>query len=124
MADERKFADAASLGPVVRAAFGKDRTLCTAVRLAGGSKKGAYRLTMDDDATALAYVWDDSEDYWQGVLPEGAADPADPFSHASGLAFFEAAARWPEVVQGRRALHAGSTGWIDRQEAFFQRFEW
>lgn len=39
-------------------------------------------------------------------------------------AFFEAAARWPEVVQGRRALHAGSTGWIDRQEAFFQRFEW
>ena len=93
MADERKFADAASLGPVVRAAFGKDRTLCTAVRLAGGSKKGAYRLTMDDDATALAYVWDDSEDYWQGVLPEGAADPADPFSHASGLAFFEAAAR-------------------------------
>ena len=58
MADERKFADAASLGPVVRAAFGKDRTLCTAVRLAGGSKKGAYRLTMDDDATALAYVWE------------------------------------------------------------------
>ena len=93
MADERKFADAASLGPVVRAAFGNDRTLHTAVRLAGGSKKGAYRLTMDDGGTALAYVWDDAEDYWQGVLPEGADDPADPFSHPSGLAFFEAAAR-------------------------------
>jgi hypothetical protein len=26
------------------------------------------------------------------VLPEGAGDPADPFSHASGLALFEAAA--------------------------------
>jgi len=93
VADERKFADAASLGPVVRAALGKHRTLRTAARLAGGSKKGAYRLTMDDGGTALAYVWDDAEDYWQGVLPEGADDPADPFSHPSGLTFFEAAAR-------------------------------
>jgi len=39
-------------------------------------------------------------------------------------AFVEAAARWPEVVRARRALHAGSTGWVDRQEAFFRRFEW
>jgi hypothetical protein len=48
---------------------------------------------MDDGGTALVYAWDDSEDYWQGVLPEGADDPADPFLHASGLALFEAAAR-------------------------------
>jgi hypothetical protein len=93
VADERKFADTESLRPVVRAAFGKDRSLRTAERLAGGSKKGTYRLTMDDGGTALVYAWDDSEDYWQGVLPEGADDPADPFSHASGLALFEAAAR-------------------------------
>jgi len=93
MADERKFADAGSLRPVVRAAFGRDRALLRAERLAGGSKKGAYRLTMDDGGTALIYAWDDSEDYWLGVLPEGADDPADPFSHASGLALFEAAAR-------------------------------
>jgi hypothetical protein len=93
MADERKFADAESLRPVIRAAFGRDRALLGAERLAGGSKKGAYRLTMDDGGTALIYAWNDSEDYWQGVLPEGADDPADPFSHASGLALFEAAAR-------------------------------
>jgi len=93
MADERRFADAGSLRPVVRAAFGRDRPLLRAERLAGGSKKGVYRLTMDDAGTALVYAWDDSEDYWQGVLPEGADDPADPFSHASGLALFEAAAR-------------------------------
>ena len=92
MADERKFADAESLRPVVRAAFGRDRSLSRAERLAGGSKKGAYRLTMDDGGTFLLYAWDDAEDYWQGVLPEGADDPADPFSHASGLALFEAAA--------------------------------
>ena len=93
MADERKFADAESLRPVVRAAFGQDRSLLRAVRLAGGSKKGAYRLTLGDGGTVLMYAWDDSEDYWQGVLPETAGDPADPFSHASGLALFEAAAR-------------------------------
>ena len=93
MADERKFADAARLQPLVRAAFGRGRPLRTVERLAGGSKKGAYRLTMDDGGTALAYVWDDSEDYWQGVLPAGAENPADPFSHASGLALFEAAGR-------------------------------
>src|ERR1700761_5777492 len=93
MADEREFADAESLRPVVRAAFGRDRALLRAERVAGGSKKGAYRLTMDDGGTALIYAWNDSEDYWQGVLPEGTDDPADPFSHASGLALFEAAAR-------------------------------
>jgi hypothetical protein len=76
-------------------------------RLAGGSKKGVYRLNLDDDRTALVYAWDAAEDYWQGVLPEGAADdPADPFTHASGLALFEAAAgrlaaagvRCPEIL--------------------------
>src|SRR5580700_5927548 len=75
VADERRFASVESLRPVVRAAFGSGRSLLGAARLAGGSKKGAYRLTMDDDSTALVYAWDDSEDYWQGVLPEGADDP-------------------------------------------------
>jgi Phosphotransferase enzyme family len=93
MADERKFADAGSMRPVVRAVFGRGRSLLRVERLAGGSKKGAYRLTMDDEGTALVYAWDDSEDYWQGVLPQGASDPADPFSHASGLTLFEAAER-------------------------------
>lgn len=78
---------------MVRAAFGGGRRLLRAERLAGGSKKGVYRLTMEDGGTALVYAWDESEDYWQGVLPEGADDPADPFSHASGLSLFEAAAQ-------------------------------
>lgn len=93
MADERRFADAESMRPVVRAVFGGHRPLLRVVRLAGGSKKGVYRLTLDDGGTALVYAWDDSEDYWLGVLPEGAVDPANPFSHASGLDLFEAAAR-------------------------------
>jgi hypothetical protein len=93
MADERRFADVDSMRPVLRAAFGGSRSLLAVERLANSSKKGAYRLTMDDGGTALVYAWDDSEDYWQGALPTGADDPADPFSHASGLALFEAAAR-------------------------------
>jgi hypothetical protein len=93
MADERRFADVESLRPVACAALGGGRRLLGAERLAGGSKKGVYRLRMDDGGTALVYVWDNSEDYWQGALPQGADDPADPFSHASGLALFEAAAR-------------------------------
>lgn len=93
MADERRFADAESMRPVVRAVFGAQLRLLRVDRLAGGSKKGVYRLTLDDGGTALVYAWDDSEDYWLGVLPEGAVDPADPFSHASGLDLFEAAAR-------------------------------
>ncbi|MBO0803096.1 MAG: phosphotransferase [Nocardiopsaceae bacterium] len=93
MADERKFANVDSLRPVVSAALGGGRRLLGVERLAGGSKKGSYRLTMDGGGTALVYAWNDSEDYWHGVLPEGADDPADPFSHASGLDLFEAAAR-------------------------------
>ncbi|MGH3265031.1 MAG: phosphotransferase family protein [Trebonia sp.] len=93
MAGERRFADVESLRPVVRAVFGGDRRLLGVARLTGGSKKGAYRLTVDDGGTVLLYAWSDSEDYWQGVLPEGADDPADPFSHPSGLTPFETAAR-------------------------------
>jgi hypothetical protein len=111
MADERRFADVESMRPVVRAAFGESRSLLRVHRLAHGSEKGAYRLMMEDGGTALAYVWDGSEDYWQGVLPQGAGDPADPFSHASGLALFEAAAcrlasvgaRCPEILLADRS---------------------
>ncbi len=115
MANEQKFADVDSLRPVIRAVFGRNQSLVSVERLAGGSKKGAYRLTMDDASTALVYAWDDSEDYWHGVLPDDADDPADPFSHASGLALFEAAARrlasagvrCPEILfaDGSRCLY-------------------
>jgi phosphotransferase family enzyme len=93
MADERRFAGPGQMRRVARAVFGGDRALLSVERLAGGSKKGAYRLTMDDGGSVLVYVWDGAEDYWQGVLPAGADNEADPFSHASGLALFEAAAR-------------------------------
>ena len=115
MADEAKFGSVRSLRPVVRAAFGDGVRLTAVERLAGGSKKGAYLARMsdasDNASTALVYVWDPAEDYWDGALPAEAADPAEPFSHASGLELFEAAAnrltavgvRCPRIVFADRS---------------------
>jgi len=86
-----KFADAGSLRPVVHAVFGARREITGVERLAGGSKKGAYRVGVDDGVTVLVYVWNAAEDFWQGVLPDGSDDPAKPFSHTSGLDLFESA---------------------------------
>lgn len=52
------------LAGAARAALGGGRRLEAVERLAGGSKKGVYRLVMDDASTAVAYVWDDGENYW------------------------------------------------------------
>lgn len=58
-------------------------------RLRGGSKKGVYRLALDDGTSCVAYLWGPDEDYWPAT--ETATD--DPFGHASGLALFQAAHR-------------------------------
>ncbi|MEU4586335.1 phosphotransferase [Kitasatospora aureofaciens] len=77
----------AQLSGAARAALGG--RLAAVQRLAGGSKKGVYRLVTDDGATAVAYRWDDSENYWPAA--EGDDDLADPFSPGLGLDLFEAA---------------------------------
>jgi hypothetical protein len=52
-----------------------------------------YRLTLDDDTTAIVYIWDDAENYWPITQGHPADDLADPFSAASGIGLFEAAHR-------------------------------
>ncbi|WP_404818993.1 phosphotransferase family protein [Streptomyces phaeolivaceus] len=74
-----------------RAALGDGRRLEAVERLTGGTTKGVYRLTMDDATTAVAYVWDESENYWPAT--EGDGDLTDPFSPGVGLDLFEAAHR-------------------------------
>lgn len=76
------------LAGAARAAMG-GRRLEAVERVAGGSKKGVYRLVMDDATTAIAYLWDDAENYWPGA--EGDDDLTDPFSPGLGLDLFEAA---------------------------------
>ncbi|GHD10564.1 aminoglycoside phosphotransferase [Streptomyces violarus] len=75
------------LAPLARAALGSGRALTGVERLRGGTKKGVYRLTLDDDSTAIAYVWSADEDFWDA----GPSDPRDPFSHGTGLDLFTAA---------------------------------
>lgn len=76
-------------------------------RLRGGSKKGVYRLALEDGSSAVAYVWSPDEDLWDA----GPADPRDPFSHASGLTLFTAAAHRLAAagVRAPRLLHADPT---------------
>jgi hypothetical protein len=107
------------LAGFVRAAFGA-RELVSVDRLRGGSKKGVYRLTLDDHTTNIAYVWNAAEDYW----PDTAAqDQDDPFGHASGLELFAAAhdelsaigVRVPEIVMLDRSksLLAGDVAVVE-----------
>ncbi|MFF2962350.1 phosphotransferase family protein [Streptomyces sp. NPDC057963] len=77
------------LAGAARAALGGGRRLEAVERVAGGSKKGVYRLVMDDATTAIAYLWDDTENYWPAA--EGDDDLADPFSPGLRLDLFEAA---------------------------------
>jgi hypothetical protein len=52
------------LAEAARLALGGGRRLEAVERLAGGTRKGVYRLTMDDATTAIAYLWEKSENYW------------------------------------------------------------
>ena len=72
-----------------RAALGGGRRLEAVERVAGGSRKGVYRLVMDDSTTAIAYLWDDAENYWPAA--EGDDDLTDPFSPGLGIDLFRAA---------------------------------
>lgn len=75
-----------------QAALGRGRRLEAVQRLAGGTSKGVYRLTMDDAMTVIAYLWEDSENYWPVAEGDGdLADPFSPFSPGVGLDLFEAA---------------------------------
>ncbi|NNN32783.1 aminoglycoside phosphotransferase family protein [Streptomyces sp. S3(2020)] len=85
MTATRKFLTRDDLAPLVHTALG--RTPAAVTRLRGGSKKGVYRLALDDGTTAVAYVWSADEDYWDA----GPSDLRDPFSAGSSLDVFTAA---------------------------------
>ncbi|MEU4222025.1 phosphotransferase [Actinoplanes sp. NPDC026623] len=66
--------------------WGADRRVAALDRLTGGSKKGVYRLRLDDRTTVILYVWAAGENYW----PPSPAVPDDPFTDASGAELFAA----------------------------------
>jgi hypothetical protein len=75
-------------------------------RLTGGTRKGVYRLGLDDGATVILYSWASAENYW----PPAPAVPDDPFTDASGPALFATnhAALTAAGVRVPRLLHQGA----------------
>src|SRR5690349_25180090 len=82
----RAFRQPDDLRELVVDQFGTDRRLAALDRLTGGSKKGVYRLRLDDHTTVILYVWAAGENYW----PPAPAVPDDPFTDASGAELFAA----------------------------------
>lgn len=107
MTATRKFLTRDDLAPLAHTALGPHRTLAAVTRLRGGSKKGVYRLALDDGSTAVAYVWSADEDYWDS----GPSDLRDPFSAGSSLDVFTAAhdRLVAAGVRTPRLLHADAT---------------
>jgi hypothetical protein len=80
----RAFLQPNDLRDLVADQFGADRRLTALDRLTGGSKKGVYRLRLDDQTTVMLYIWAVGENYW----PASPAVPDDPFTDASGAELF------------------------------------
>jgi len=86
----RRFVTRDSIADLVRAHVGSDRRVADVERFASGSKKGVYRLTLDDASSIALYVWHPDENFWPAAPP---ADADDPFVDAAGVELFEAAYR-------------------------------
>ncbi|MFI5836271.1 phosphotransferase family protein [Micromonospora sp. NPDC051300] len=69
---------------LVRDRLGADRRVTALDRLTGGTRKGVYRIGLDDFSTVILYVWSPRENYW----PEAETVPDDPFTEASGPELF------------------------------------
>jgi hypothetical protein len=87
MSETRGHLERRELRDVARAAF-DGRELISVQRLRGGSKKGVYRLTLDNNTTSIVYLWNADEDYWPAAFDQ---DSSGPLDHASGLDLFSAA---------------------------------
>jgi Phosphotransferase enzyme family len=77
------------LAEAARAALGSGRKIKEVTRLAGGTTKGVYRLAVDDGTTVIAYLWEDSENYWPQAPNKD--DVADPFSSGNSIDLFATA---------------------------------
>ncbi|WP_432840867.1 phosphotransferase family protein [Dactylosporangium sp. CA-092794] len=83
----RAFLRPDDLHDLVTAHFGADRRVASLDRLTGGTKKGVYRIGLDDGSSVILYLWAAGENYW----PPSPVVPDDPFTDASGAELFGAA---------------------------------
>src|SRR5262245_48912143 len=96
-----------------RAARGNDRKIQDVPATAGGAPKGVYRLTIDDGATVIAYLWEDSENYWPRAPNENYV--ADPFSPSNGIELFATA----HSLLASLGLRVPQIYLLDRDRAYY-----
>jgi len=60
----RAFVTPEDLTSLIEETYGPGRKLRELTRLTGGSTKGVYRITLDDDSTVLLYRWAADENFW------------------------------------------------------------
>ncbi|MEU8606733.1 phosphotransferase [Actinoplanes sp. NPDC048791] len=98
----RAFVTPADLQDLVRDTYGTDRRLRELSRLAGGTTKGVYRLTLDDGSTVLLYRWAAEENFWPAqtgldIGPFQADAGRDGFARCHKL-LRDLGVRVPEIV--------------------------
>ena len=59
----RTFLRVEDVAGLVSEQFGTDRHATACERLTGGTKKGVYRLRIDDGSTVILYLWAAGENY-------------------------------------------------------------
>ena len=113
----REFVRPEELAGLVADRFGTDRRVTALDRLTGGSRKGVYRLGLDDGTTTILYVWAAGENYW----PPSPTVPDDPFTDASGAELSRTGAASPPAPHpggGRRTWWwTGRSGISTRRRA-------
>ncbi|MCY1144954.1 phosphotransferase [Actinoplanes sp. Pm04-4] len=98
----RAFLTVDDVRDLVAGHFGRARSVVGLDRLTGGTKKGVYRIRLDDGTSVVLYMWAAVEDYW----PPSVTVPDDPFLDATGSELFltnrallaEAGVRVPELL--------------------------
>jgi hypothetical protein len=101
------------LAEAARAALGSGRKIKEVTRLAGGTTKGVYRLAVDDGTTVIAYLWEDSENYWPQAPNED--DVADPFSSGNSIDLFATA----HSLLASLGLRVPQIYLLDRSRAYY-----
>lgn len=93
MDSTREFARIPPLQDLVRRALRRDVTVSGLERLRGGTKKGVYRLELQDASTVIAYVWGAAENFWPQEMWKAPDPDSDPFAHADGVDLFVGASQ-------------------------------
>ncbi len=98
----RSYVSAADVHDLVQDTYGGARRLRDLSRIAGGTTKGVYRITLDDGSTVLLYRWATDENFWPAETgldfgPFRGRTGPDDLARAHAL-FREAGVRVPEIV--------------------------